>query len=126
MDEQYEVRLLVALERIAGILRKALRQKVFIRCHVDEDREFGQKIFQRISMFGDIELCDMLVYESDISELYGKAALVLSNRMHVLLFVMCCLAIPVVVTDKSGYSKIRDEWILKNAQTQATSKEVFK
>ena len=97
---------MIALEEIAAHLCSNGSRSIYITSQVDQDLAFGKRISEKLSENYKVKYIDKLIEEKDLPEIYGKADLVLSNRLHVLLFAMRCLTLPVAVTFKKHHSKL--------------------
>ena len=103
---EYENDLYAVLDAIVKLVCGEYSKKLVISYQVTRDYEFCKGIRDRYK-----DDCDVIFIESQIDsqcmyDLYSRAFMVFSNRLHVLLFAMVCGSLPVAVIDLAEHNKI--------------------
>lgn len=104
-DKEYANKILDAIEKIAADYNSD-EYTIYITSQVDVDLKFGKVIYDRLAPNYKVKQIDKLLSEDDLPKIYGNAEMVFSNRLHVLLFAMRSLTLPIGLTYKHQHSKL--------------------
>jgi polysaccharide pyruvyl transferase WcaK-like protein len=102
---KYNNNLYAVLDAIVKLVCGEWSKKLVISYQVTRDYEFCKGIRDKYK-----DDCNVIFIESQIDsqcmyDLYSRASMVFSNRLHVLLFAMVCGSLPVAVIDLAEHNK---------------------
>lgn len=86
------------------------RFRIVISYQVEYDREASFMLKNTLEKDFEVELIDKKLLLDEAAQIYGKAKLVISNRLHVLLFALQCHTISFPLIDPVGNKKIYHIW----------------
>ncbi len=103
---EYKNDLYTALDTIVKLVCGEWSKKLVISYQVTRDYEFCKEIRDRYKDYCDVIFIERQIDSQCVYNLYSRAFMVFSDRLHVLLFTMVCGSLPVAVIDLAIYSKI--------------------
>lgn len=103
---EYNNNLYAVLDAIVKLVCGEWSKKLVISYQVTRDYEFCKGIRDRYKYDCDVMFIESQVDSQCMYDLYSRASMVFSNRLHVLLFAMVCGSLPVAVIDLAEHSKI--------------------
>lgn len=95
---------------IGSLLNHILKDKtknVLLTYQCDHDKYVQEEILKRFRHLGNIHIANELITLENANEYYGRASVVLSNRLHVLLLAYKYGALTIGLTDLKAHVKIR-------------------
>ena len=102
----YRESLLLVLDEIVKTMCVKNQKKLLISYQVDFDYEFCRDISNRYKDEFDVTFIEKKIDIQSTYDLYSRAAMIFSNRLHVLMFAMVCGSTPVAVVDGLKHEKI--------------------
>ena len=103
---QYKNDLYTALDSIVKLVCGEWSKKLVISYQVTRDYEICKGIKDRYKDYCDIIFIERQIDSQCMYNLYSRASMVFSDRLHVLLFAMVCGSLPVAVVDLAMHNKI--------------------
>jgi len=105
-SDTYKEALLRVLDRIVAFRCEKGVDRLVVSYQVGYDYPFCREIAQRYSRSHDVVFLERKIDTRTMTDVYSRASLIFSNRLHVLLFGIICGSVPVAVTDASEHHKI--------------------
>lgn len=105
-NEKYKSLLYDKIGALLGYICKDKGKQVLLTWQCDYDKAIATELFERFKNLGNIQLADDLITLENASKYYGKAAIVFTNRLHVMLLGYKFGALTVCLTDLKEHSKI--------------------
>lgn len=105
-SDVYKNSLLTIIDKIVTVVRQKWQKKLLISYQVDFDYEICQEISNRYKDDCNVIYIEKKIDSQSMYDLYSRAYIVFSNRLHVLMFAMLCGSIPVAVIDAVKHDKI--------------------
>ncbi|MCC5669161.1 polysaccharide pyruvyl transferase family protein [Nostoc sp. CHAB 5784] len=102
----YKNSLFPVLDKIVSMVGKKWQKKLLISYQVDLDYEFCKDISNRYKDDCNVIFIEEKINTQSMYDLYSRAYMIFSNRLHVLMFAMLCGSIPVAVVDTLKHDKI--------------------
>ncbi|HBE19775.1 MAG TPA: hypothetical protein DEG17_15095 [Cyanobacteria bacterium UBA11149] len=103
---EYKNNLCTVLDEIVKLVCGEWSKKLVISYQVEHDYEFCKWISDRYKKYCDVVFIEEKVNSQSMYNLYSRASLVFSNRLHVLLFAIACGSLPIAVVDAAHHDKI--------------------
>ncbi|MDJ0633658.1 MAG: polysaccharide pyruvyl transferase family protein [Xenococcaceae cyanobacterium MO_188.B29] len=103
---EYNNNLYAVLDAIVKLVCEEWSKKLVISYQVTRDYKFCKGIRDRYKYDCDVMFIESQVDSQCMYDLYSRASMVFSNRLHVLLFSMVCGSLPVAVIDLAAHNKI--------------------
>ncbi len=88
------------------LISKEWGYKIVVSYQVDSDYKFSQTLRNRYANNYDVILIEDIIDSTTMYNLYSQAAIVFSNRLHVLMFSMFCGGLPIPVINQIKEQKI--------------------
>jgi polysaccharide pyruvyl transferase WcaK-like protein len=104
--QAYGDELYTTLDAIAATVCGQWGKKLVLAYQVDSDYEVCQDMKERYGDRYDVLLLDQKIDRCTMYDLYSKASMVFSNRLHVLMFTLMCGSLPVAVVDVEKNKKV--------------------
>ena len=102
----YKNNIYTALDRIAEVICKQWKMKLVICYQVVQDAKFSKELKERYQESYDILFIEDLIDSRYVHDLYSKASMIFSNRLHVLMLAMLCGTTSVALIDVLHEPKI--------------------
>lgn len=102
----YKNSLFPVLDKIVSMVGKKWQKKLLISYQVDLDYEICKDISNRYKDDCNVIFLEEKINTQSMYDLYSRAYMIFSNRLHVLMFAMLCGSIPVAVVDTLKHDKI--------------------
>ncbi|QLE56158.1 polysaccharide pyruvyl transferase family protein [Nostoc sp. TCL26-01] len=102
----YKTKLFPVLDEIVNTVCVNWQKRLVISYQVETDYEFCQEISHRYKDNYNVTFIEQSINSHNIYELYSRAHMVFSNRLHVLMFSMVCNSLPIAVVDGIKHDKI--------------------
>ncbi|MEM8722323.1 MAG: polysaccharide pyruvyl transferase family protein [Cyanobacteria bacterium P01_G01_bin.39] len=103
---EYNHNLLVLLDEIVKLLCSNKSKKLVISYQVDKDRKFCQEMYDKYKNIYNVVFIERQIDSKCMWDLYSRASMVFSNRLHVLMFAMACGSLPVAIINEVNQHKI--------------------
>lgn len=105
--EPYRTELYNCIGSLLKHIFKDKTKKVLLTYQCDHDKYVQEEILRKFGHLGNISIAHELITLENANEYYGKASIVLSNRLHVLLLGYKYGALTIGLTDLKAHVKIR-------------------
>jgi polysaccharide pyruvyl transferase WcaK-like protein len=105
-SDTYRKNLFPILDEIVKTVCHKWNKKLLVSYQVDMDYEFNREIYYRYKGDYDVTFIEQKIDSQKMYDLYSRAYMIFSNRLHVLMFATVCGSIPVAVVDKARHDKI--------------------
>lgn len=102
----YKNNLFPVLDKIVSMVSKKWQKKLLISYQVHLDYEICKDISNRYKDDCNVIFIEEKINTQSMYDLYSRAYMIFSNRLHVLMFAMLCGSIPVAVVDTLKHDKI--------------------
>lgn len=110
-DKPYKEILTKAIETIIWDICKNSRMTILFTYQCDRDKKYMQELKKHFKDINNINLSSELITLDNASEYYGKARLIITNRLHVLLLAYKYGALTIGLTDLQKHKKINGIFI---------------
>jgi len=94
------------LDKIVKLVCGQWSKKLIISYQVTRDRDFCKELADRYTNSTDVVFIEKQINSQSMYDLYSRAFMVFSNRLHVLMFAMACGSLPVAVVDVAVQHKV--------------------
>lgn len=102
----YQSDLFQTLDKLVELAGSQWSKKFMITYQVTPDLQFCKVLYDRYRHTCDVTLFEEKIGSQSLADVYSRASLVLTNRLHVFLFSMACGALPFAVIDSEHHHKI--------------------
>ncbi|MEQ9667106.1 polysaccharide pyruvyl transferase family protein [Coleofasciculus sp. G2-EDA-02] len=94
------------LDEIVKLVCGQWSKKLIISYQVTRDHDFCKELADRYTNLADVVFIEKQIDSQSMYDLYSRALMVFSNRLHVLMFAMACGSLPVAVVDAAVQHKV--------------------